>query len=104
MDQVNEIIRLSASDLVNHLACQRLTELNHEVAVGLRVAPEHWDPTLDLLWERGLAHEQAYIQHLTDDGAQVTTVEGWGLETTAVSATMKAMKAGKEVIAQGALV
>ena len=39
MDKVNEIIRLSASDLVNHLACRHLTELNHEVAVGLRVAP-----------------------------------------------------------------
>ena len=72
MDKVSEIIRLSASDLVNHLACRRLTELNHEVAVGLRPAPEHWDPTLDLLWERGLAHEQAYIRHLTDAGAQVT--------------------------------
>ena len=92
MDKVKEIIRLSASDLVNHLACRRLTELNHEVAVGLRAAPEHWDPTLDLLWERGLAHEQAYIRHLTDAGAQVTWVN------------MKAMKAGKEVIVQGALV
>ena len=79
MDEVSEIIRLSASDLVNHLACQRLTELNHQVAVGLRAAPEYWDPTLDLLWERGLAHEQAYIQHLMDAGAQ-TRVEGSGLE------------------------
>ena len=104
MDKVSEIIRLSANDLMNHLACQRLTELNHEVAVGLRVAPGHWDPTLDLLWERGLAHEQAYIQHLTDAGTQVTWIEGSGLESTAVGATIKAMKAGKEVIAQGALV
>ena len=104
MDKVKEIIRLSASDLVNHLACRRLTELNHEVAVGLRAAPEHWDPTLDLLWERGLAHEQAYIRHLTDAGAQVTWVKGSGLEAATVASTMKAMKAGKEVIVQGALV
>ena len=104
MDKVNEMIRLSAGDLVNHLACRRLTELNHEVAVGLRSAPEYWDPTLDLLWERGLAHEQAYIQHLMDAGAQVTRVEGSGLEAATVAATMKAMKAGEEVIVQGALV
>ena len=104
MGKVSEVIRLSASDLVNHLACRRLTELNHEVAVGLRAAPESWDPTMDLLWERGLAHEQAYIQHLTDDGAQVTWVEGSGLEAATVASTMKAMKAGKEVIVQGALV
>ena len=104
MDKVSEIIRLSASDLVNHLACRRLTELNHEVEVGLRAAPEHWDPTLDLLWERGLAHEQVYIQHLTNAGAQVTWVEGSGLEAATVAATMKAMKDGKEVIVQGSLV
>ena len=104
MDKVKEIIRLSASGLVNHLACRRLTEPNHEVAVGLRAAPEHWDPTLDLLWERGLAHEQAYIRHLTYAGAQVTWVKGSGLEAATVASTMKAMKAGKEVIVQGALV
>ena len=104
MDKVNEMIRLSAGDLVNHLACRRLTELNHEVAVGLRSAPEYWDPTLDLLWERGLAHEEAYIQHLMDAGALVTRVEGSGLEAATVAATMKAMKAGEEVIVQGALV
>ena len=104
MDKVSEIIRLSASDLVNHLACRRLTELNHEVAAGLRVAPEHWDPTLDLLWERGLAHERAYISHLSDAGAQVTWIEGLGLEAATVAATMEAMKAGKEIIVQGALV
>ena len=104
MDKVSGIIRLSASDLVNHLTCRRLTELNHEVAAGLRAAPHHWDPTLDLLWERGLAHEQAYIRHLANAGAEVTTVEGSGLDASAVAATMMAMKAGKEIIAQGALV
>ena len=104
MDKVNEMIRLSAGDLVNHLACRRLTELNHEVAVGSRAAPGYWDPTLDLLWERGLAHEQAYIRHLIDAGAQVTRVEGSGLEAATVAATMKAMNAGEEVIVQGALV
>ena len=104
MDDVTGTIRLSASDLVNHLACRRLTELNHEVALGTRAAPDHWDPTLDLLWERGLAHEQAYIQHLADAGADVTTVEGTGLDATAVEATVKAMRAGREIIVQGALI
>ena len=101
---MREIIGLSASDLVNHLACWRLTELNHKVAAGLRAAPQNWDPTLDLLWERGLAHEQAYIRNLTDAGAQVTRIEGAGLEAATVGATMEAMKAGKDVIVQGALV
>ena len=59
MDIVDGVIQFSANDLVNHLACRRLTELNHEVAGGQRFAPAGWDPTLELLRERGLAHEQA---------------------------------------------
>ena len=94
MDKVQETIRLSASDLVNHLACPHLTELNHEVAAGLRAAPGEWDPTLELLWERGLAHEQAYIRHLKEAGAQVTYIDGVGLDSTTVAATLKAMQAG----------
>ena len=104
MDKVNGLIRLSASDLVNHLACPHLTELNHEVAAGLRAAPGDWDPTLELLWERGLAHEQAYIRHLKEAGAQVTYIDGVGLDAATVAATLKAMQAGDEMIVQGALV
>ena len=48
--------RLVANDLVNHLACRRLTELNNEVASGLRSAPSGWDPTMALLRERAFGH------------------------------------------------
>ena len=104
MDKVEETIRLSASDLVNHLACTHLTELNHEVAADLRTAPGDWDPTLELLRERGLVHEQAYIRQLKDAGAQVTYIDGAGLDAVTVAATLKAMQAGEEIIVQGALV
>ena len=80
MEIVDGGIQFSANDLVNHLACRRLTELNHEVAGGLRVAPGGWDPALALLRERGLAHEQAYIEHLKDQGEQVTVIEGVGVD------------------------
>ena len=96
-------IQLSASDLVNHLACRRLTGLNREVAAGARTAPGNWDPTLQLLWERGLAHERSYVQHLRDMGKQVTVIGEVGVNDEVVSSTLEAMSAGREIIVQGAL-
>ena len=103
MDTIDGQIRFSANDLVNHLACRRLTELNNEVASGIRVAPGGWDPELALLRERGLAHEQAYIEHLKDQGEQVTIIEGVGVDDGSFADTMAAMRASDQVIYQAAL-
>lgn len=103
METVDGQIQFSANDLVNHLACRRLTELNHEVVSNVRVAPGGWDPALALLRERGLAHEQAYIEHLKDRGEQVTVIEGVGVDDGSFADTMAAMQAGDQVIYQAAL-
>ncbi len=107
MHSVDGTLQLSASDLVNHLACRHLTELNAEVAVGARAAPSTWDPMLELLRRRGLAHERDYIEHLKDTGHQVTSIggvgEGVGINAATVAATVDAMRSGTEVIVQGAL-
>ena len=103
MYQVDGKVQLSANDLVNHLACRHLTELNLEVESGLRAAPSGWDPSLELLRERGLAHERAYIQHLLDQGFQVTTIEGVGVGVASVADTAAAMRSGDQIIYQGAL-
>ena len=103
MHIVNGIVRLSATDLVNQLACRHLTELDHEVLKGVRAAPVNWDPSLELMHERGLAHEQGYIRHLEDLGHKVTSILGVGLDSATVAATIEAMRAGRDVIAQGAL-
>ena len=99
MHSVDGRLHLSASDLVNHLACRHLTELNAEVAARERAAPSRWDPTLELLRERGLAHERAYIAHLQNAGHRVTSIGGVGVE----AATVEAMRSGREIIVQGAL-
>ena len=103
MEIVDGGIQFSANDLVNHLACRRLTELNHEVASGIRGAPGGWDSALALLRERGLAHEQAYIEHLKDQGQQVSIIEGVGVDDGSFADTMAAMRAGDQVIYQAAL-
>ena len=103
MNNVNGVVQFSAGDLVGHLACRHLTSLNLEVARRQRAAPKTWDPELKLLRERGLAHEEDYIHHLKSEGREITTISGVGLDAETVAATEAAMKAGCDVIVQGAL-
>ena len=99
----NGELQLSASDLVNHLACRHLTALNLAVTAGERKAPFRRDRMLELLVERGLAHERSYIEHLEAAGLQVTRIDGAGIQAGPVDDTVAAMRAGAEVIVQGAL-
>ena len=64
-------LRLSASDLSNHLACRHLTSLDFGVAVGEKAAPTWQSPDLWVLQKRGLEHETAYIVHLAAQGLSV---------------------------------
>src|SRR5580704_11982322 len=68
-------MRLSASDLSNHLACRHVTTLDLEVARGLRAEPDWAAPDLQVIQELGLRHEAAYLAHL---GKQGLTVENLG--------------------------
>ena len=66
MKQQGNVIRLSATDLANHLGCRHLTGLDRSAARG-EIKPPYWqDPMLDALRERGLVHERAYLDHLVD--------------------------------------
>ncbi|MGK3947035.1 hypothetical protein ABK046_52785, partial [Streptomyces caeruleatus] len=48
-------------------------------------------------------HEKAYLSHLMASGFEPVFVEGVGINPTAVAQTLDAMKAGAQIIAQGAL-
>jgi predicted RecB family nuclease len=96
-------IQLSASDLVGHLNCRRLTNLDMAVANGELARPAVWDPLLETLAERGLLHERGYVEHLKASGYTSTVIDGAGIDQTAVTQTIDAMKAGSSIIAQGAL-
>ena len=73
MRLVDELLRLSASDLANHLGCIHLTQLNGAEARGLEHRPRWDDPLGALLQARGLEHEHAYLAHLR--AARDLTVE-----------------------------
>lgn len=100
--KVGPHLQLSASDLVGHLNCHHLTQLNLQVAHGVRGKPELWDPSLEILWERGAAHERAYVQHLRASGREIVEIEGVGITPAVAQKTLEAMRAGADVIVQAA--
>src|SRR5260370_289623 len=98
-------IRLSASDLSNHLACRHLTTLELQVARGGRTAPDWAAPDLKVIQELGLRHEKAYLAHLVAQGLKVENLGhiDHKEEERLLAETLELMERGAEVIAQGAL-
>ena len=94
--------QLSASDLANHLGCHHLTQLDLAVAKG-NLAPPKWrDPALEVLQERGLALEQAYLGHLRSQGCRIAE-PGPDEDGSALERTISAMRGGADVIYQATL-
>jgi uncharacterized protein len=93
----------SASDLVNFSECAHLTTLD------LRALEEPLERADDeeetrLIQGKGQAHEQAYLAHLQATGAKVADMRvGPKGPDAAVARTLEAMRAGADVIYQGAL-
>ena len=46
------------------------------MAEGTLPKPKVWDPLLEILSERGAAHQQNYIEHLTKSGLEVADQPG----------------------------
>src|SRR2546425_9738117 len=94
---------LSATDLSNFLSCRHLTALEMAAALGKRRRP-HWDdPLLEILFERGLAHERAYVASLQAAGRTIVDLADVKERDAAIAQTLDAMRAGADVIVQGAL-
>ncbi len=96
-------IRLSATDLSNHLACRHLTVLDLAVARGSRAAPDFNSPDLRTIQELGLRHEAAYLASLAKKGYEVADLREIRDDEQACNQTMKSMESAVDVIAQGAL-
>ena len=72
---------LSPTDLVGHLACEHLTQLELAAARGLRIRPERVDPELDVLSKRGLEHEALYLAQVEAEGRTLAVIDaGKGLD------------------------
>ena len=89
---------LSATDLSNHLACRHLTALNKLLAKEEIDEPGWYDPSLQILIERGQEHEAAYVEYLKDKGLKVANLKG-----KPMGAAVAAMAEGVDVIVQATL-
>src|SRR5437870_9415972 len=96
-------IRLSATDLSNHLACNHLTSLDLSDTVGEKSAPTWKSPDLWVLQERGIAHEKAYLAFLADQGLTICDLRAVNDDATAFDETCAAMKSGVPLVVQATL-
>jgi uncharacterized protein len=97
-------LRLSATDLANHLACRHLTASNVAAAQGTIEPPPWHNPVLDAIQERGLEHEAQYLAELASQGYELHDLSGGGIDAEAGPlATEEAMRAGAPVIVQATL-
>lgn len=102
MQSLDGTLHLSATDLANHLACRHLTFLDLEVALGRRCRPRRHDPELVALEQRGLEHENRYLDALRAQGLTVERMPDGRPEDHA-ALTLEAMRRGMHVIVQAAL-
>ncbi len=90
-----------ATDLTNFIGCRHLTVLERLAAHRLAKRPFYDDPMLEILRERGLAHEQDYVRRLARSGKSI--VEVTRSSTTALDQTLTAMREGADVLVQARL-
>ena len=96
-----ESLLFFATDLTNFLGCRHLTAIERLAAHSLTKRPYFDDPMLEILRERGVAHERAYVEHLAAAGKRVASIER--TSATPLDETAHAMREGVDVIVQARL-
>jgi predicted RecB family nuclease len=95
MKQTKNSIHFSASDLVNYLGCKYLTELDRKQVTGIIDPPDWQNPALAFIQQKGIEHENAYVEHLKSQGLSVVELDG-----SSIQATIDAIKSGYDIITQ----
>jgi predicted RecB family nuclease len=96
-------VRLSPSDLNDFLACPHLPALELLRAAGKADPAKGPRPDADLIRERGLAHERAFLERLRADGLDVLALPDDGPATgERARLTEEAMHSGADAIYQAA--
>src|SRR5262245_60968806 len=90
-----------ATDLTKFIGCRHLTALERLAAHKLAKRPFFDDPMLEVLRERGLEHERAYVQTRAQSGKRVVEINE--TSPSAFGDTLGAMRDGADVIVQARL-
>jgi predicted RecB family nuclease len=105
MHNAEGVLVLSATDLVGHLECEHLTQLEHMAALGEVKRPDRKDPSLDLLSTLGEEHERYHLKRYSKSGLNVVVFEQRAFTVDqlkgAEAQTVQAMRDGADVIYQG---
>jgi predicted RecB family nuclease len=103
VQRLGDELVLSPTDLTKHLACPHITTLDLLRLDG-GAAPAATDDALELIFKLGLAHEEAYLQVLRDQGRSVMTIGAATRDVTRAQReqeTVEAMRSGVDVVYQG---
>jgi uncharacterized protein len=101
---VDELLRLSATDLANHLGCTHLSQQSRAVAEGRARKPRWHDPIAAILQSRGIEHERAYLAHLREhEGLEVFAIPSDLSDSAGREQSIDAMRAGHPLIYQAPL-
>jgi len=93
---------LSATDLLHFMGCRHSSALDLEhLQNPATVFPD--DPMADLLARKGIAHERAHLEALRRSGRSIAELDENAPLEQRVARTREAMRAGIEIIYQGAL-
>lgn len=103
MYRSNGKLLFSASDLVGFLECEHFTSLQlTDLETPLPRAED--DAAAVLVQEKGHHHERLYLEQLQSSGARVTDLSALsGDVRNRIACTLEEMRAGAEIIYQGAL-
>jgi predicted RecB family nuclease len=74
MQSRNGQLTFSPSDLTAYLACEHLTQLERQVALGARPRPQAENPQADLVKRKGEEHERAYLEGLHERGLEIAEI------------------------------
>ncbi len=101
MHRDGNVLWRSPSDLAANLACAHITTLELAVAAGEVARPHARSEYAELIAQKGLEHEAAYLASLREAGREVVDL-GDRTIGDAATATEDAMRDGADVIFQGA--
>jgi len=104
MKLFSQQLRLSATDLSNHLACRHLSTLDFALAHGQINEPQRAAPDLVVIQQLGLRHEADYLKHLQETKKlDVKELPVEGDPKGLLEQTRNLMEKGVDAIAQGAV-
>jgi uncharacterized protein len=100
---VDSELFVSATDLSNFLSCRHRTALELGEAYGARKRPRFNDPFLEILAQRGREHEKTYVESQRTGDRRVVDLSDVKDIRAALPLTLEALRAGADVVVQGAL-